>query len=56
MRSLDADSRIPMARRNMVVQWLVDSWETITREIAENAWWKSDLSYFQDNVEVENEN
>ena len=56
MRSLDAESRIPMARRNMVVQWLVDSWETITPEIAQNAWRKSDLSYFQDNVEVENEN
>jgi DDE superfamily endonuclease len=56
MRSLDADSRIPAARRNMVVQWLVDSWETITPQIAQNAWKKSDLSYFQDNVEVENEN
>jgi capsid protein len=56
MRSLDVDSRIPMANRNMVVQWLFDSWETITPEITKNAWKKSDLSYFQDNVEVENEN
>lgn len=56
IRSLDANSRIPIASRSMVIEWVVDSWETITPEIAQNAWRKSDLSYFQDSVEVENVN